>query len=210
MTATPPADSDADFNLSVTLTSTETSPNGGEVDTLSADTTFSVPVTVNAVADTPTVAASDASGDEDTAIPLTGLGGALADTDGSETLSYRIEGLPAGAVLSAGTVQPGGIVHDPERSLRLKTSPWSLWVVPKGLKRIGELIQVLIGNATLEGGFRRIMLGHGPADLLKFFEPSHSTLQDEVDLLLELSAVLVRFQLGTAPRHEAEHGQDQS
>ncbi|MDZ7824632.1 MAG: hypothetical protein U5K75_11795 [Ahrensia sp.] len=37
MTATPPLHSDVDFDLTVTITASETMPNGGEVTTLSAD-----------------------------------------------------------------------------------------------------------------------------------------------------------------------------
>ena len=42
-----------------------------------------------------------ASGNEDTAIALS-ISSALTDTDGSETLSITISGVPAGATLSAG------------------------------------------------------------------------------------------------------------
>src|SRR5690606_38290036 len=53
-------------------------------------------------ADAPTLNVNDAAGAEDAAIALD-IGGALGDLDGSESLSYTIEGVPAGAVLSAGT-----------------------------------------------------------------------------------------------------------
>lgn len=46
-------------------------------------------------------------GNEDTAIPLN-LSASLTDTDGSESLSIRIAGLPNGAVLSAGIHNPDG------------------------------------------------------------------------------------------------------
>ncbi|EFL89250.1 hypothetical protein, partial [Ahrensia sp. R2A130] len=91
MTATPPNNSDADFNLSVTLTATETSPVGGEITTATADTTFTVPVTVTAVADAPNVVVPGAPipTEEDTAVAVgAALGGSLNDTDGSETISY--------------------------------------------------------------------------------------------------------------------------
>ena len=42
-------------------------------------------------------------GDEDTAIPLSHINAALADTDGSETLSVSIGKIPVGATLSDGT-----------------------------------------------------------------------------------------------------------
>jgi hypothetical protein len=86
LTITPPADSDADFTLSVS--------SGG--------TTADLDVTVTAVADAPTATAEDASGLEDTAIDLD-LGSALSDIDGSESLSIVVSGVPDGAVLSSGT-----------------------------------------------------------------------------------------------------------
>ena len=51
------------------------------------------------VADTPSLAAASASGIENTAIPLD-ITAALSDTDGSETLSVTLTGIPAGAALS--------------------------------------------------------------------------------------------------------------
>jgi VCBS repeat-containing protein len=96
LTITPPANSDADFTLSVTATATD-----GLTGT-TATSTGVVAVTVADMADTPILAATDASGLEDTAIPLD-VSAALADMDGSEILSLTIAGVPAGAVLSAGT-----------------------------------------------------------------------------------------------------------
>ncbi|MBL8838740.1 MAG: hypothetical protein JNL66_20975 [Alphaproteobacteria bacterium] len=103
LTLTPVAGSDADFTLVVAATSTDTS--GGDTATTSAN----LAVTINAVADTPTLTLTGtASGNEDTAIALT-IGGSLADTDGSETLTFRISGVPAGATLSSGSNQGGGV-----------------------------------------------------------------------------------------------------
>ena len=96
LTITPPDDSDVDFVLSVTATSTETESG----DTSSVTSTL--PVTVAAVADAPTLFGIDATGDEDTAIPLS-IGGALTDTDGSELLALiTISGVPSDATLSGG------------------------------------------------------------------------------------------------------------
>ncbi|MFC5351077.1 tandem-95 repeat protein [Azospirillum lipoferum] len=92
---TPPLNSDGTFTLSVTATAKDGSASPVSV-------TQTLPVTVNPVTDTPTLSVSAARGDEDTAIPLT-ISPALTDTDGSETLSIRISGVPAGATLSAGT-----------------------------------------------------------------------------------------------------------
>ena len=96
LTITPPADSDADFALSVTATSTEAT--GG--DTAIANGTLNV--TVAADADTPSLSLSPASGTEDTAISLS-ITTALGDLDGSETLSITVADVPTGATLSAGT-----------------------------------------------------------------------------------------------------------
>lgn len=58
-------------------------------------------------ASAPTVTVANASGDEGTAIPLK-ITSALTDTDGSETLSISITGVPASADLSNGTLQKDG------------------------------------------------------------------------------------------------------
>jgi hypothetical protein len=57
---------------------------------------------VTAVADSPTLTVSPASGLANKAIALN-IAAALADTDGSETLAVTIAGVPTGATLSAGT-----------------------------------------------------------------------------------------------------------
>ena len=94
LSITPPSDSSSDFTLTVTATATDADSTADSVQTLS--------VTVNPVADTPTLSVAAASGNEDTAISLS-LSSALTDTDGSESLGIVISGVPTGATLSAGT-----------------------------------------------------------------------------------------------------------
>ena len=96
LTVTPPANSDGDFTLNVTATSTEA--NGGDT----ASTVASFDVTVGAVADAPTLAVQNVAGLEDAPIALN-IASALTDLDGSESLSITVSGMPAGAALSAGT-----------------------------------------------------------------------------------------------------------
>jgi hypothetical protein len=74
-----------------------------EADGDSAETRFSIAVTVDPVADAPVVALAAVTGDEDRALALN-LAATLTDTDGSESIArYLVSGLPAGATLSAGT-----------------------------------------------------------------------------------------------------------
>lgn len=101
LTVTPPQNFSGSFDLTVRATSRETT---GE--TATSEATFRVQV--EAVADAPQVNVVDFSGSEDTTIRLTGLGGALLDTDGSESLTYVLSGLPTGAGLNAGTKQADG------------------------------------------------------------------------------------------------------
>ncbi|MBM3525101.1 MAG: calcium-binding protein, partial [Alphaproteobacteria bacterium] len=101
LTITPPSNSDADFTLTVVSTATEA--NGGDT----ASSTATLVVTVAADADAPSLSASAASGNEDTAIALS-ITSALADTDGSESLSLVVSGVPTGATLSAGSANPDG------------------------------------------------------------------------------------------------------
>jgi hypothetical protein len=91
----PPAQSDADITLRLGVTVQDGDDSSG--------TDAPVTLVVRAVADAPSVQVADAHGREDTPIRLAGLGGALADTDGSERLSFVLAGLPAGATLTAGT-----------------------------------------------------------------------------------------------------------
>ena len=70
--------------------------------------TYTITINVTPVADVPTLSVQNATGNEAAAIPLV-IGSALTDTDGSETLSIRISGVPAGVSLSAGTTAGGGI-----------------------------------------------------------------------------------------------------
>ena len=58
-------------------------------------------------ASTPILQAADAYGIEDTAIPIE-VSSQLTDTDGSESLSITISGVPQGASLSAGSDMGGG------------------------------------------------------------------------------------------------------
>jgi len=99
----PPADSDADMpGLGISVTATQS----GTGDTASNRDVFYI--TTDAVADLPPVTANDATGAEDTDIPLD-ITAAVADTDGSESItSIVISGVPAGASLSAGTDLGGG------------------------------------------------------------------------------------------------------
>ena len=93
LTLTPPEDFSGSIDLDIAATSREA--NG---DTSTVNSVFTVDVT--GVADGANLAVSDASGREDSAIALD------IDTellDGSENLSITIEGVPEGAVLSAGT-----------------------------------------------------------------------------------------------------------
>jgi len=94
LTITPPSDFSGSFDLVVSATATE---DGGDTVT----TERSLNVSVQAVADAPTLTVQAASGLEDTVVPLD-LASSLTDTDGSETLSITISGVPDGAELSAG------------------------------------------------------------------------------------------------------------
>ncbi len=94
LTITPPPDSDADFTLTVTATSEE---SDGSIAT--QNTTLDV--TVTAVADVPSVTASGSAVPSNNNASIT-VSGTLADTDGSESLTYVIDGVPDGFALNQG------------------------------------------------------------------------------------------------------------
>ena len=91
----PPPDSNDDFTLTVTATSTES--NGA-----TATIELPLPVDVVGVADAPTISIALGSGTEDSSVPLE-ITGSLTDVDGSESLTFLVSDIPAGATLSAGT-----------------------------------------------------------------------------------------------------------
>ncbi len=97
LTITPPPD----YSGTMSLTISATSADGSSAATTSA----ALSVTIEGVADAPTLIAVDASGTQNTAIALN-LSAAL--TDSSEALTLDITDLPAGTTLSAGTQNPDG------------------------------------------------------------------------------------------------------
>ncbi|MEO1794479.1 MAG: hypothetical protein AAFU50_07745, partial [Pseudomonadota bacterium] len=78
-----------DIDLSVKVTRTDTA--GSATDSLVVNATHKI--TINAVADEPTVAGDTKTTAEDTKVQLTNLAAALVDTDSSETLSIQITGV---------------------------------------------------------------------------------------------------------------------
>ncbi len=103
LTITPPADSSADFSLGVSVTTTD------DVSGDTATVSDSIDVAVTGDADAPTLTLGAAAGDQDTAIALD-ISSALTDTDGSESLSITLSGVPSGATVSAGTDNGDGTV----------------------------------------------------------------------------------------------------
>ena len=92
----PGADNDQDFILDILVVAYD-------IDTQqSTSTQEQFSVTVHAVADTPNLSVSAASGDEDTAIALD-IQTSLNDSDGSESLAIVLSDIPAGAMLNKGT-----------------------------------------------------------------------------------------------------------
>lgn len=87
-----------------------------------SDVVTTIPVTIKAVADAPTVTAS-AIGVEDKWFSLD-IDAALVDQDGSETLTVYVSGLPAGAQLNHGTVTTTDITLDDG-----KVIPAGSWLV---------------------------------------------------------------------------------
>jgi T1SS-143 domain-containing protein len=110
---TPPADAHGDYSFDVTATVSDVS--GATTDTAS----FVNTVNVNVVSQTdPAIATvQNAIGDEDAAIPLTGLDAQLGDVDGSEIMSVVVAGVPDGALLSHGFDNGDGTWTVPQSDL---------------------------------------------------------------------------------------------
>ena len=96
LSITPAANSDQDFQLTVSVTAVETESGA------TATKTSALNVNVSGVADAPDLNVGQVTGLEDTSTPLN-IGVNFVDTDGSETLEVTVIGVPTGATLSAGT-----------------------------------------------------------------------------------------------------------
>jgi hypothetical protein len=105
----PPLNFSGTIDLTVSATSSE--------DGTQATTTDTFSIAVVGVADAPTLTVQEADGLEGQEVPLS-ISSALTDTDGSETLSIEISGLPQGFNLSDGTnTYSGSPVSIPAASL---------------------------------------------------------------------------------------------
>ncbi|WP_206747706.1 cadherin-like domain-containing protein [Telmatospirillum siberiense] len=102
LTLTTPAGSFAG-TAALTVTATESDSLDGSV----ASTSANLPLTILGVATAPTLSVQNASGNAGGAIPLA-ITSALTATDGAESLSITISGLPSDATLSAGTQNADG------------------------------------------------------------------------------------------------------
>ncbi|MFM7347424.1 MAG: hypothetical protein ACKO1J_18890, partial [Tagaea sp.] len=108
------------------------------------------------IASAPIVAASDVTGTEDVAIALD-LSAALTDTDGSETLSVTISGVPAGASLSAGIDNGDGTwtLEAPELDGLFLTPPVdfagniALTIAATSLERVGGATTTTTSNFSV-------------------------------------------------------------
>ncbi|HRQ81756.1 MAG TPA: tandem-95 repeat protein, partial [Azospirillaceae bacterium] len=96
LTLTPPQDFAGAINLSVTATATDS--NGD-----TATQTAALAVTVEEIADDPTLSVDPAAGLEDSAIALDVSAALPAAAGAGAVLSVTISGVPSGATLSAGT-----------------------------------------------------------------------------------------------------------
>ena len=86
----------------MTVTATASETDGSQ-----ASASANLAVAIAGVATAPTLSAQNASGTIGAAIPLS-IASALTATDGTESLSINIAGLPSGATLSAGTQNANG------------------------------------------------------------------------------------------------------
>ncbi|MEL6967607.1 MAG: Ig-like domain-containing protein, partial [Pseudomonadota bacterium] len=91
-------------------------------------TVEAVTLTVTPVADIPSATATNVVTEEDTPVALVGLSAVLEDTDGSETLTTTITGVPVGATLSTGTeIAPGVWQIDPAQIGNVTFTPPADW-----------------------------------------------------------------------------------
>jgi hypothetical protein len=108
----PPLDASGVFPLTVEFTVVDTAPGTQLTNTLTQRGTLTI--TVNPVVDVPVVSVSDAVIDEGTTANLP-VSAAAGDTDGSETVTILVLGIPPDFTVTGGTFDPdlGGWVFTP-------------------------------------------------------------------------------------------------
>ena len=97
ITLVPPAHFSGDITITATANITDEATGVAVTDT--ADKSATITINVAPVTDLAQLTAEDVTGDEDSYIALSNFSASLIDTDGSETLSLSIKGVPDGAVL---------------------------------------------------------------------------------------------------------------
>ncbi|MBD8511083.1 RTX toxin [Photobacterium sp. CAU 1568] len=97
ITLVPPAHFSGDITITATANITDEATGVAVTDT--ADKSATITINVAPVTDLAQLTAEDVVGDEDSYIALSNISASLIDTDGSETLSLSIKGVPDGAVL---------------------------------------------------------------------------------------------------------------
>lgn len=137
----PPPDSDATLHLTLRTEVIDTSATGAQH---RRPISARVALPVARGADAPLVMARDAAGEGDRAIALD-LAAQLTDLDGSETLSLRLIGVPAGASLSAGR-------RDADGSWRLAPQELSGLSLTPPRDFSGDIMLRLAATATERGG----------------------------------------------------------
>jgi hypothetical protein len=189
LTVLPPANSDADFTLTVTAIAAETNPTSVDttVSVVSASVQATIDITVTAVVDPIGVDVSDAQGNEGDVIPLS-IVPRFTDLDGSETIvSVSIGNIPAVAtVYVAGSILPVvngtvefvsgiddiSIVFDDngvyDLTVLLTTSELT---VPDVQASVGATIRITVNNVVPSGELVTVA-GSNSISIQSVFDPS--------------------------------------
>ncbi|MCP4090575.1 MAG: hypothetical protein GY746_12430, partial [Gammaproteobacteria bacterium] len=103
-----PPNSDADFQLKIHAVTIDTEKDPSQPEYSIIESTSVLNVEVNAAVDPVELTINAVSGEENHFIPLD-INMDVIDTDGSESLAIKIEGLPTGAMLTAGVEETPGV-----------------------------------------------------------------------------------------------------
>jgi len=185
LSITSPIGGDANFSLTVTATSSDIDPNSGATSTASSsgtnvsiiDQTASEPI-LTLDADIDGDGDADVSGAEDTPIDLS-VAASLTDTDGSETLSVVIAGVPVGATLSAGSDNGNGtytftdIVNPDGTTTTVADQLAGLQVTPAADS--GEDFELTVTATSTEEDGGATATASGTIDVMPTRRPSIST-----------------------------------